>query len=404
MKRFVALAALGCAAGALSACSSDDTARGTDNQDPTIDELSANRSAVVTLATVVLEILASDPDGDELEYTWSADAGSLSATSGPGPITWTAPADRGTATISVSVDDGEGGAADASVEIAVKGWMASAAASAVPNTVPLSGVDFVSAEEGWATGGNEDDNVPYFFHFTSGSWVDETEGSVGHMHGVAALAADNVWTLGGAGLGYHYDGSSWTELLVPGGCIHGMTFFDANNGWATPAYGQVGMRHYSGGDIDDWTAVDTDDNGGIDAVGMASASDGWAVGPDGTMLHYDGTQWTAHDGPTEEDLHSVLMLAPDDGWTVGSDGSAYRYDGAAWTLVDTPVEADLLGLGAADAQSVWAVGEDGTILFFDGSTWLGVPSPTAADLHAVAVIDQGEAWIVGYEGTILHLE
>ncbi|MBA7576423.1 hypothetical protein ES708_18264 [subsurface metagenome] len=52
---------------------------------------------------------ASDPDGDELTYTWSAERGNIS---GEGKeVDWVAPNEFGTFAITVTVTDGRGGEA-----------------------------------------------------------------------------------------------------------------------------------------------------------------------------------------------------------------------------------------------------------------------------------------------------
>lgn len=65
-----------------------------------------------------LKVNASDPDGDQLEFTWSATAGTLSATSGE-EVDWTAPQDAGTYTITVEAkdEDGETDQATASIKV-----------------------------------------------------------------------------------------------------------------------------------------------------------------------------------------------------------------------------------------------------------------------------------------------
>ena len=54
-----------------------------------------------------LTCIASDPDGDNLTYTWTADNGTIKGT-GP-TITWTSPDRDGTYNITLIVSDGRGG-------------------------------------------------------------------------------------------------------------------------------------------------------------------------------------------------------------------------------------------------------------------------------------------------------
>jgi DNA-binding transcriptional regulator of glucitol operon len=87
------------------------------NHSPAIDSLTAERQKVRKAMTSTIECTASDPDGDELSYTWSTSGGSIS---GEGSVvTWVAPNTFGTYTITVTVTDGRGGQATQSIEIVV---------------------------------------------------------------------------------------------------------------------------------------------------------------------------------------------------------------------------------------------------------------------------------------------
>jgi len=73
-------------------------------QPPVISGVSTSQKYVGRLDDCQIECNASDPDGDILTYTWSADEGSIS---GEGAVvTWTVPDANGAYTITVKVDDG----------------------------------------------------------------------------------------------------------------------------------------------------------------------------------------------------------------------------------------------------------------------------------------------------------
>jgi hypothetical protein len=60
---------------------------------------------------------ASDPDGDELSYEWSANGGDISGTGGV--VTWTAPQQVGIYNVTVVVTDGYGGSDTRTLPISV---------------------------------------------------------------------------------------------------------------------------------------------------------------------------------------------------------------------------------------------------------------------------------------------
>src|SRR5215469_8642620 len=55
----------------------------------------------------------------------------------------------------------------------------------------------------------------------------------------------------------------------------------------------------------------------LHSIAMVSATNGWAVGDYGTILHYTGSQWTQVNSPTFNDLYSVAMVSASEGWAVG---------------------------------------------------------------------------------------
>jgi len=78
------------------------------NQPPVISSLTINNEGEINPGgSCQIECTASDPDEDELTYTWSADGGNISGESSI--VIWTAPDELGTYTITVQVTDGRDG-------------------------------------------------------------------------------------------------------------------------------------------------------------------------------------------------------------------------------------------------------------------------------------------------------
>jgi len=106
------------------------------NNEPIIATLEPEAEQVVPLDSIDVVCVASDPDGDELTYIWSASGGQIS---GGGNISiWTAPASEGSYNVTVKVIDGLGGEAIDSVAVIVR-------ANAAPAIVTLS------ADADWTT-------------------------------------------------------------------------------------------------------------------------------------------------------------------------------------------------------------------------------------------------------------
>jgi hypothetical protein len=87
------------------------------NNPPAITSLTADAEWTTPSGSLQVTCTASDPDGDELSYGWTATAGSIAGT---GPVvTWTTPQEVGAYDITVVVKDGYGGEATRSVSLSV---------------------------------------------------------------------------------------------------------------------------------------------------------------------------------------------------------------------------------------------------------------------------------------------
>jgi len=106
---------------ALSACApytSSPVITVGDNRPPYIESLRAAPSVIGQAGTAVIECVASDPDGDELSYQWSAKRGRIWGQGSA--VKWTAPDACGDCIVTVTVTDSKGAKISQSVTIKVK--------------------------------------------------------------------------------------------------------------------------------------------------------------------------------------------------------------------------------------------------------------------------------------------
>jgi len=79
----------------------------TPNRSPIIKRLTTKLVVCQGDESIPIECVASDPDGDDLSYKWTATGGRIS---GQGPaVSWIAPEKKGQYTVAVEVTDGKGG-------------------------------------------------------------------------------------------------------------------------------------------------------------------------------------------------------------------------------------------------------------------------------------------------------
>ncbi|MCW4025245.1 MAG: hypothetical protein NWF01_09460 [Candidatus Bathyarchaeota archaeon] len=150
-----------------------------------------------------------------------------------------------------------------------------------------------------------------------------------------------------------------------------------------------------------------------------AASNVWAVGDGGVIIHWDGENWVTETSPTTENLYSVCFVNDSSGWAVGGNsdsGIILNYDGAAWTVWTTisfdpgvttqdTINATLYSVIMHDSgMSGWAVGANGIALSYSAGTWYGLTDVASSTLRSVSMIHATyDGWAVGDNGTFVHL-
>jgi hypothetical protein len=139
---------------------------------------------------------------------------------------------------------------------------------------------------------------------------------------------------------------------------------------------------------------------GLDGVWGSNGSDVFAVGSNGTILHYDGTAWSPMSNGTTERLRGVWGSGASDIFAVGDDGTIMHYDGVTWSAMSSGTTVGLNAVWGSSGSEVFAVG--GTILHYDGTSWSVMSSPTAPYPSDVWGSCGSDVFAVGGSGAILH--
>ena len=95
--------------------------------------------------------------------------------------------------------------------------------------------------------------------------------------------------------------------------------------------------------------------------------------------------WTKYPSPVTTDLNSVDMVSISNGWAVGENGHVLHYNGSAWTVTSAPINSETTGLTSISMSSAingWAVGAErigpyGNVLMrWNGTQWIATDLPT----------------------------
>jgi len=163
-------------------------------------------------------------------------------------------------------------------------------------TTVLTGVDFVDADTGWASG------------------YDAHTG-----HGVVLATSDG--------------GATWRKQATPQSAwILQIDFADAQHGWAS-AYKSV-LRTTDGGATWVKVAVVHGPDQDIEDVSFFDVEHGWAVGNSGTIWATSdgGATWTAQTSGVKTGLLAACFVSAQQGWVVGEDNVVLKTTdgGATW--------------------------------------------------------------------------
>jgi hypothetical protein len=234
--------------------------------------------------------------------------------------------------------------------------------------------------------------------------------------GISGADASSDGAVDGAGLPFRYatvagcskDGWCWSTPTPQGDLLSSVNGSSASDVWAVGAGGAI--IHWDG---QSWRQIPSGIQTGFDSVWSASASDAWAVGDDAAVLHWDGSTWSPAAGvptppagcfPGDAVWRSVWGSGPSDVWIVGdclagaaAQGQTIHWDGSRWTPFT--LSEGLSGVWGTGPDDAWAVGSAHVDLFhWDGQSWTMVATgPPAGPGTAIWGASSSDLWI-GYDG------
>ena len=149
-------------------------------------------------------------------------------------------------------------------------------------------------------------------------------------------------------------------------------------------------------------------DGTLHDVWASAANSVFAVGDNGTILHWDGSVWSPMASGTTNTLNSVWGTSATNVFAAGANGTILRWDGSAWSPMVSGTTNTLNGVWGSDGSHVFAVGASGTVRYYDGSSWVNAPgttgSGTTSDLRGVWGSDASHVFAVGASGTVRYYD
>ncbi len=284
--------------------------------------------------------------------------------------------------------------------------------------VNLNGISMLSQADGWAVGRGVTTNL-VFLHWTGSTWgvVTVTAPCASlNLNGVSMVSSQEGWAVGTtyhvacAGSLFRYliakwNGSSWTVLTpstspsLPADNATNQTLNDVNViNTDSDGLGNIGFAVGNNGVIleyngTNWVSMASPTTKVLNSVSVVSANEAWAVGANGTILKFNGTSWSTVTSPSTNTLNEITMLSTNgstasNGWIVGNNGTILTYNGSTWSST-TVGSNTLLSVSYFNANDVWAVGANGTGIHWDGSSWSTLSTGTSLQLNAISLVSSG---------------
>ena len=139
----------------------------------------------------------------------------------------------------------------------------------------------------------------------------------------------------------------------------------------------------------------------LKGVWGSSATDVFAVGENGMILHYDGIEWIKMKSPTTEHLYGVWGSSSSNVYAVGESGTILYYNGFTWSAdIESGTTEGLRAIWGVGSSDIYSVGDSGTILNYDGMSWSEMESNSAAWLLGIWGTSESSIYAVGgfYDG------
>ena len=267
-------------------------------------------------------------------------------------------------------------------------------------TLWLADVAGVAVDDYWAVGYTVDvnPNGGVFAFWNDVAWAWTVINGEPPQYGVWGFASDDYYSVGGpwGGDGVVWHGPPWVESCQPEQdgnrtlyCVHG---HDPTLVWAAGMSGLVIFGNDLAGFTVDNSIISADHFYGVYSADLTHQ---WVCGGDlawwgvsggtGVVWHNTLMGWVQDTVPVgTKCLRAMWGFSTNDIWAVGDQGTIIHWDGLTWSTVAEPDELggnyDYRGVFGCRPWGVWAVGttQAGThvTIFWNGFTWTVNDGPT----------------------------
>ncbi|QTA83005.1 CalX-like domain-containing protein [Desulfonema limicola] len=268
----------------------------------------------------------------------------------------------------------------------------------------------ISDADVFAVGGNG-----AILHYNGSQWFPMDSGTAMNIFSIWGTTGSDILAAGINTL-LHYNGRNWikaSDRLLHFRCMWGSSGSGIYIGGTDPDNNDTGFIYQ----YNNLELSKININPAIPVYGLwgSSNSEIFAVGGNqdtgGTILYFDGKNWNPawqqSDKGFTKKLESLWGTSENNVFAVGEQGTVMHYDGKNWSFLNSGTKESLRGIWGYDENNIFTAGDQGTILNFDGKKWVSMPGNTNRDLYQVWGYQENpgskpELFTAGENGIILY--
>ena len=235
----------------------------------------------------------------------------------------------------------------------------------------MSGIWGSAADDVYAVG-----DKATILHYDGVRWSQVTHplsGTVNPLYDVWGSSSADVFVVGFGAI-LHYNGTDWVTMDINAISEDSNNFKSVWGASGADVYVSVdwGVIHYDG---KNWSLIpDISVYGSLSAIWGSSDTDIFIAGNGydkgmgkgyGVIWHFDGTGWGSR--TFDYGFSNVWGTSGTDVYAVGPGGTILHYDGTEWVCLDSGTDKALYGIGGNHEAGVFAACENGTILRYQGN-------------------------------------
>ncbi len=185
----------------------------------------------------------------------------------------------------------------------------------------IYGLALVNDTLGWAVG--QDGLI---LKFDGVGWTEVVSPTAETLRRVRALSPDAAWAVGDGGAVLRYSGGSWEEVAFgPSVDLYDLYFAGANDVWVVGDVAAV--YHWDGATFKKFQVPPVAAGINFRCCGFLTPDKGWAGGGEAHLVRYDGSSWQLEQYMPSAPwaLNAIHFVSDTEGWAVGPDGYILHY-------------------------------------------------------------------------------